>query len=331
VVPVYNTSNDVVGELAFTSAVSGTASAQTLSPSSAGLPSGQFLGNSPVFYDISTTVVYSGNILVCLTYPDGSYPLPFFNNPKLYHYDAGTWTDITATVDRTNRKVCGTVTSLSPFAVTFSNDLPSSSSNDPHLIGAMGVQYDFDGQADGKYVLFSTPQFQVNMQLSGDDGPSTRFMTKIGVLFGAENFFFDTDTMSESFRDNLQERLAQVGGKLLSWSPWHVAMELCKEQLVTIKQMHTVDAWLSHADGSPWYYLDVNIALPGCHDEYDGALGQTYKCKYVRGEEEFVWSHTQEEGFRVPTLFTPTGGFQEEAPCFATEDKESTVVGQLSS
>lgn len=39
---------------------------------------------------------------------------------------------------------------------------------------------------------------------------------------------------------------------------------------------------------------DVEIISPGCHDAYDGALGQTYKCKYADGAADaFVWSHGQ--------------------------------------
>jgi hypothetical protein len=312
---------------------SGTTTTVTLSPSSANLPSGQQFGNPPVYYDISTTATYSGSILVCLTYPAGSFPLPYFNNPRLLHYKNGGWRDITSTVDTTNRKVCGSTTSLSPFAVTFSNGLPSSSSNDPHLTGAMGVQYDFDGQPEGKYVLFSAPQSQAAMTLSGQDGPGTRFMTEVGLLFRNQRFHFEVKTMSLAFHNDLKERLARVGGKLLSWSSWQVKMELCAGQFITIKQMHTVDSWLAHADGTPWYYLDVEVVLPRCHDSYDGALGQTYKCKFVNGEEAFVWSSAQEESFRIPDLFTPTRSFQVDAPCFevGNEEEKGAVAGQSSS
>jgi hypothetical protein len=195
----------------------------------------------------------------------------------------------------------------------------------------MGVQYDFDGQPEGKYVLFSAPQFQVAMTLSGQDGPGTRFMTEVGLLFRNQSFSFEVKTMSGAFHNDLKERLAQVGGKLISWSSWEVKMELCAGQFITIKQMHTVDSWLAHADGTPWYYLDVDIVLPGCHDSYDGALGQTYKCKYVHEEEEFVWSHVQEESFQIPDLFTATGSFQVDAPCFDTKKDDFNKLVALSS
>jgi hypothetical protein len=81
-------------------------------------------------------------------------------------------------------------------------------------------------------------------------------------------------------------------------------------------QMHTTDPRLMRADGSPYNYYDVEIVSPGCHDSYDGALGQTYKCKYADGASEaFAWSHGQEEAFRLPTLFTPSGSYSAEAAC----------------
>lgn len=58
-------------------------------------------------------------------------------------------------------------------------------------------------------------------------------------------------------------------------------------------------------------------------DTYDGALGLTYKCKYADGASEaFAWSHGQEEAFRLPTLFTPSGSYSAEASC----DAESAGV-----
>ena len=164
--------------------------------------------------------------------------------------------------------------------------------------------------------LFSCEQFHVNMQLSNDDGPSTRFMTNIGIIFCTETLLFDTRTMSESVRDDLQEQLDRVaGGKILSWSSWQIKLELCPGHVITISQMHTTEPWLTHANGAPWYYLDVEISVPNCDNVYDGALGQTYKCDFVSGSKEFVWSHDQEESFRVPTLSTTTGPFRVDSPC----------------
>jgi hypothetical protein len=272
----------------------------------------------PSYWALSTTATYSGTIRVCIN----SQVAPFYS---LLHYQSppGVWQNVTTDLVQQffgGFLVCGSVTSLSPFALGAAGELTASGASDPHLVGANGVEFEFDGQSEGIYTLFSSPQFHLEMQLSDDDGPSTRYMTNVGLMFREEDFFFDTDEMQESFRDDLQKRLERAGGKLLSWSSWQVKIELCPQQIVTISQMHSTKPWLSHADGSPWFYLDVNITVPGCHDSFDGALGRTYNCKYFTGQEEFKWSHEQEEKFRVPTLLTMTGAFQADAPCDAEYD-----------
>ena len=195
-----------------------------------------------------------------------------------------------------------------------------------------GATFDFDGEPGAAYTLFSAPQFQVSMRIAGD-GPKPHFMTEVGVLFRDEAFLFTVVTMDDAFRAELQAKLERAGGQLLSFRPWEVMMGLCLGQRVTIRQKHTTEAEreLWHADGRPFYYLDVEVAVPGCHDAYDGVLGQTYHCKYVREGLAFAWSHEQEEAFRLPEgLFShPNGAFAADAPCFGKGgDGPATLDGK---
>ncbi len=162
------------------------------------------------------------------------------------------------------------------------------------------------------------------MHIAGD-GPKPHFMTEVGVLFRDESFLFTVVTMDEAFRDVLSSKLERVGGQLLSFQPWQVVLGFCSGQRITITQQHTTEAEreLWHADGRPFYYLDVEVAVPGCHDAYGGVLGQTYQCTYVRDGAAFVWSHEQEEAFRLPEgLFSPSLTFAVDAPCFDTVSHE---------
>jgi hypothetical protein len=89
----------------------------TVTPQSAGMapPSGFRFGAPPVWYDISTTAQYVAPIVVCITYDAGQ-----FGNPsavKLFHFENGRWVDRTVSIDEANRVVCGSVSSLSPFAL----------------------------------------------------------------------------------------------------------------------------------------------------------------------------------------------------------------------
>lgn len=69
-------------------------------------------------YNITSTATFSGNITVCLSYSDAA--LADKNNEsgiKLFHYNNPNWANITTSVDTVNNIVCGTTTSLSPFAL----------------------------------------------------------------------------------------------------------------------------------------------------------------------------------------------------------------------
>jgi hypothetical protein len=72
-------------------------------------PSGFKLISPPTYYDLSTTAVFSGPVTVCVNY-SGS------GKPQLFHYQNGAWVNVTTT-STTTSPVCGTVTSLSPFAI----------------------------------------------------------------------------------------------------------------------------------------------------------------------------------------------------------------------
>jgi hypothetical protein len=79
-------------------------------------PSGFQLGDPPTYYDITTTATYSGLIVVCISYNEGSYT-GLEELLKLYHYDSSSWVDCTTLLDTENNIICGDVTSLSPFAI----------------------------------------------------------------------------------------------------------------------------------------------------------------------------------------------------------------------
>ncbi len=91
----------------------------TLASSSTGpvAPAGFSFGDPPIYYELSTTATFT-SAEVCFTYSPTS-----FNPPesalRLMHYVAGAWVDATLPgyPDPVNHKICGTVTSFSPFAI----------------------------------------------------------------------------------------------------------------------------------------------------------------------------------------------------------------------
>jgi hypothetical protein len=89
----------------------------SLTTSSTGPPSpaGFALGKPPVYYDLTTTALFSGPVIVCINYSG----IGFKNEAtlKLYHFENGLWVNRTVSLDPRNDIICATVTSLSPFAV----------------------------------------------------------------------------------------------------------------------------------------------------------------------------------------------------------------------
>jgi hypothetical protein len=76
-------------------------------------PAGFELGDPPVFYDVATSASYTGTIVLCFKYAG----ITFNGQPHLFHFQNGAWVDVTISVDALNQIICGSVTSLSPFAI----------------------------------------------------------------------------------------------------------------------------------------------------------------------------------------------------------------------
>ncbi|HYL77589.1 MAG TPA: hypothetical protein VEU96_25470 [Bryobacteraceae bacterium] len=76
-------------------------------------PAGVALGTPPVYYNLATTATFTGTISICINYTN----ITFTTTPSLFHFEGGSWVDVTTSQDTVNQIVCGSVTSLSPFAL----------------------------------------------------------------------------------------------------------------------------------------------------------------------------------------------------------------------
>ncbi len=78
-------------------------------------PAGFQLGLPPTYYDLTTTASFSGTIQTCFDYTNLNYTDE--TNLRLFHYEGGTWVDVTTSLNTATNIICGNVTSLSPFAI----------------------------------------------------------------------------------------------------------------------------------------------------------------------------------------------------------------------
>jgi len=111
-----------------------------------------------IMYDISTTASFVPPVTICFPY-DPSDP-----NPQLYHFENGQWVDVTTSVDTVNHIVCGSVSSLSPFAVL----TPTA----PASVQTTFVIGDLSAVAGNK-VTFWSSQWTKENSLSGGPAPAS--------------------------------------------------------------------------------------------------------------------------------------------------------------
>jgi len=84
-------------------------------------PGFELAGDSTVAaFEITTTAAFSGSVAVCIDYsPLGILTETEEMSLKLFHYEGNDWVDITkpGSPDTVNNRICGSVTSFSPFAI----------------------------------------------------------------------------------------------------------------------------------------------------------------------------------------------------------------------
>jgi len=73
------------------------------------------VGTPPVYHDVATTATFAGAVTLCFAWTEGQFRNE--RNIKLFHYESGTWRNVTTSVDLTANRACGQVSSLSPFAL----------------------------------------------------------------------------------------------------------------------------------------------------------------------------------------------------------------------
>jgi len=84
----------------------------------------------PVFYNITTTATFTGEIIICLPYDDTGMTLEEEQSLTIQHYENDAWINITYSVDTDANIICGISESLSPFVMAVLTYICGDANND---------------------------------------------------------------------------------------------------------------------------------------------------------------------------------------------------------
>lgn len=140
-------------------------------------------GGSPVYYDITTTAVFEGQVEVCIDYDDSGIPAGAEGSLTLQHYndnaEPAIWEDITTELDTVSNRICGLTDSFSLFALFLSEnqapevDCPAEITGEcGELVEFMVAAVDSDGNTLNYEVLLDGQRIDSGA-ISGQAGTPT--------------------------------------------------------------------------------------------------------------------------------------------------------------
>jgi len=218
----------------------------------------------------------------------------------------------------------------------FQNNFATFAFGDPHFVGPNGEKFDFNGQSGGVYSLLSSARYAINVQVDDLASGHARFMTKFGIVVGGTSVVLDTVRHNANYIAYLNKKLSLAGAKAsygktaTGDNTFQTVIDVCPGQRVIVTQKRTTALAEKNLHlNSTLHYLDFELDIAGCHDEFGGVVGQLHQCKYAT--TKFVWDPKSEESFRVPTLMTPSSSSSKDAPCLASHQFGAAFTGKAKS
>ena len=213
--------------------VAGTTSVTT-SATAPTLPVGYQIGDPPAYYDIETTASYAGSVTICIS-DAGIDPVP----TNLFHYQGGGWHDITTLVDSADQRICGSTSSLSPFAlVTRTTSAPGAPTAATATAGNAAVTVSWSPPVDDGgspitgYVVTATPGGEMANVGSGatsalvtglSNGTSYTFTVAASNAVGSGPASLPSNAVTPAVPRNQTITFAAISAKTMVQSPLTVS------------------------------------------------------------------------------------------------------------
>eukprot|EP01108_Squamamoeba_japonica_P010325 TRINITY_DN999_c0_g2_i2.p3 TRINITY_DN999_c0_g2~~TRINITY_DN999_c0_g2_i2.p3 ORF type:complete len:172 (-),score=42.79 TRINITY_DN999_c0_g2_i2:109-624(-) len=162
-------------------------------------------------------------------------------------------------------------------------------------------------------------------------GPKARFIDVVFVRFRSVTLRFDVSHYKpEKMQARINKQLEGVSDARVVVGHGRTDIELCDGHRIVIKQRFDIDS--SDPKKRKLYHLDVQIEVPGCHNDFGGILGETYRC-----DGSFQWDRSREESFHIrfghnmskDSKFSPSAPCHDNAQEFAGRTAISGNTGKM--
>ena len=125
--------------------------------------------------------------------------------------------------------------------------------------------------------------------MSYENGVNARFMTRMHVVIGDVDISCDVIDMFSATNDDMapfNAKLAAHGAKATLLAT-RLVIDVCDERIIitALKVTPRQIAELHLVATSVIYNVEFEVA--GCHEHFDGVIGQLYKCEY--NKNKFVY------------------------------------------
>lgn len=262
-------------------------------------------GGTPVYYDVTTTATFSGNVRLCINYDDTAIPANKESRLKLHHYIAasGRWENITeaGSPDVAANQICGITDSFSIFAIMFDDNTPPSVTLGSHSVvegGTVAISAtatDPDGDAlsaswdlDGDGAFDDATGLTITFSAASLDGPSVR-------------------TIAVSVSDGTSSSTATAEVSVTNAAPVITALTVPSDP---IRLGNSVSATAAFSDAgaldtlaTSWQWGDGSSSSSGTHDYL--AAGVYTVTLTVTDDDGASASET----YRYAVVYDPEGGF----------------------